>query len=92
MEYDKIPYEKPAYDKEDEIHNTMPEEKCGEYPKQRAFQSRSLYLVSWRLGVETVSWNRVSLTSRLGLSGCVSIPWLINTRYFDTEMTKWNPL
>jgi hypothetical protein len=27
--YDKNPYEKPAYDKQDEIQNTMTKEKCG---------------------------------------------------------------
>jgi Domain of unknown function (DUF4157) len=34
MDTTRIHYEKPAYDKEDETHNTMPEEKCGRCPKQ----------------------------------------------------------
>jgi RHS repeat-associated protein len=32
--YDKNPYEKPAYDKQDEIQNTLTKEKCGGCPKQ----------------------------------------------------------
>jgi hypothetical protein len=32
--YEKNPYEKPAYDKQDEIRNTLTKEKCDGCPKQ----------------------------------------------------------